>query len=87
MHQAKQSEPKLSKGHVAFVAEYEFYETEAGLFRAPVANPISKDGRRKGEWYTSLTASGFAVRIAQMSGYPGPAQLRSDLRDKRWGGW
>ena len=76
--------PKQSKGHVAFVAEYEFYEAADGLYRGKTDTAIGPKGVRPGEWYTSLTGSKFAVRIALLSGYAGPANITPEKRDGRW---
>ena len=85
MHQpTNKSEPMKSQGHIAFVGGYEFYETADGLYRAKTDAALGPKGLRPGEWYTSLVASSFAVRIALLSGYAGPANITPEKRDRRW---
>ena len=87
MHQpTNKSEPMKSQGHIAFVGGYEFYETADGLLSCENGRLPGPKGLRPGEWYTSLVASSFAVRIALLSGYAGPANITPEKRDRRWAG-
>jgi hypothetical protein len=47
----KEIEMPISKGHICFLAGYEYYTIENGdLYRAPQHYPIMTDGKRCGRW-------------------------------------
>ena len=49
-------ETTKSKGHLAFWGDYEMYDYQGAVYRAPVDNPIMPDGRRCGRWECNYTA-------------------------------
>jgi hypothetical protein len=41
---------RKSKGHICFVGNFELYEQDGEVFRAPLHNAFDIDGRRHGRW-------------------------------------